>query len=678
MALYRATDALNMIPDAIGQIRKRPGVQIMGDELGCEILQEIEGRCRVLGKNPFNGIGIPTLLYYDSGTSEYVELFSCWNDILLIPHGEKVFAFAWQFPATNAEYPTGFGKVHGEDDYNSLFAVLEKDGAYIYTDDEIRYTYYTYEEEKWGSGPTPADDPRLTVPRMFLGCKYTGGGTAHEPANLLNPWVVEEFCLIGPLERVFVLNDLVTTETVEDDRIRGDDLNQYFKVEVLTEVPVSDEENSDTALEWVERSFAAKDTYRVSKNWLWLPDFSSPTPQEGVDNLRITHRRAEFKARMNQLCKATCAAFYGVGGYKDRLFLGVKNRIYYSELSDPLYIGDLNFIELDSEKKVEILSGIANNLAIITGDGVYFAAGQVSNGEDGLYATDALFTLSNRISAPAPISGSGAAVLGGEIVYLSKEGVIAVTSKDEYSERYAEHRSATINKKMLADGPRFLCSFGRYLLIFCKDDICWLLDENQPNTEGDKPYSAHQYEGYRMSGFGASCAYQSSDGRLIFAREGGLYEWKSGESADHYQDIVMEGASGTEDGRYKTTKAINAYWETPWITGTKFYLRKTFRRLGILLDPIKGIDMAIQVEGKKNDEDWKVLLNYDGRLCTLKNDYSLIDYRFFSYSTEQGDPTIKKKIRIKKAVRFKLRFTNKIINQTLILNQCGLDYVQED
>jgi hypothetical protein len=55
-----------------------------------------------------------------------------------------------------------------------------------------------------------------------------------------------------------------------------------------------------------------------------------------------------------------------------------------------------------------------------------------------------------------------------------------------------------------------------------------------------------------------------------------------------------------------------------------------------------------------------------------------VDYRLFTFAGKAGLPIQSRKIKIKKAQRFKLRFSNNFLKQTMILREFSLDYVQED
>lgn len=692
---FRAAKALNMIPDATGEVRKRPGIQaekaapwpadledgakLIGFCNGVHPIYEVEGKeypYRIYCRAERTGGAISLVL------TAYAK--EC---PVAVPYEDKTFVFmgeglAVSFTGTTA-FQAGLAVFLKGDDCCRLYT---DGGAVIVT---------TTATTPIGSRQSiiAPDDPYLTTPIFMQGCDPGEGGTPLDAINLLNPWATESFLVKDEVGAcVFHLTNKVV-QLGEDDALYGEDAAAVVRAQVLCKI--TDEETNNTRTVWVDRPLAGKagangDGVRFSTNWVYLSkdhntltdvtidgtEFKTfnvgtsasgtigATPLEGEDNVRITYWRADFAEGFRAVCGAVCATAFGVGGYKDRLFLGgvyAENRVYYSELADPLYIADINFIETEAGSRVMALDGVASELAILTDKGIVFAQGAVSNGEDVAHATDALFSVSHCIKAPAPLNSGNTAVLGGEVVYLSKEGIVAVAAKEHYDSRYAEYRSATVNRMMMKDGPQRILNVGRYLLVFCDGGICWLFDENQPNTEGDKPYASHQYEGFRMDGFACDHAY-TENGVLKLVRGKEIHQWMDGSAGTHYHD-------GTD-------QAIIAWWETPWLLGNTFYRRKIFMKLGVFLGKIDGANTSIKVEGKKNNEDWKLLWGYDGTLCTFN--YGTLDYRLFTYQRIAGCANIVRKIKIKKALKFKLRFTNEFFDQPFILREFGLDFVQED
>lgn len=702
---YRAARSENMIPDAAGEVCKRPGVQFeKAITVGGTVVEVIDGKHLIT-------LGIENLYQYDKSSviwseqpvyrlwyyngSEYINMAaSASQKPLAIRYGSKTIVFCRNGGAFKDG--TEYGAALLGSLIRAMVVVIDEGKAFAYDSDGRRWGYdastNTFVHERTISD----DDDFLTTPIIVNGCNPSGGGNAYQKVNLLNPWVTESFCCKDDKNALFYLNSVVSESTDGNEKWRKDTIQYFFRVEVLVPIEEGEGEHTQTVLKWSSRTFGENDAFRPSMNRLWLaPEdnggcgtyedsgnhWIGASPTEGEDNVRITHWRSDFEEKFVELCECVCGTTFGVGGYKDRLVIGggnqQKNRIYYSEIENPFYIGDLNFIETEAGSSVMAVDGTDDALAILTDKGIYFSqATAQNNADDVLAVSDALFTVSAKIPAPAPINIGNTAVLGGEIVYLSAEGVIAVAYKEHFDTRFAEHRSALIDRVMLADQPQQLVSLGRFLMIRCAGGVWWLLDENQPNNEGDKPYSSHQYEGFRLTGMEADAAWAEGD-TLKLIKGTAQCQWMDGSLPEHYHDNYTD-ADANE-------KAITAWWETPYIYGSSFYRKKIFMKLGLLLGQLSYVDdngvasiadTAVLVEGKKNEEAWKVLWPYDGTLCSF--DYGNIDYRLFTYASDPGCPDISRKIKIKKAQRFKLRFTNDFINQPFILREFGLDYVQED
>lgn len=682
---YRAADAMNMIPDAAGEVRKRPGIQaekqLSGIPGNKPIVAMLNGRHPVTR----NEIQTPCYCLYIKRAETFVMVAETDHMPLAASYGEKDFIFLYCEDNAQLAIGTIGGTATKENAFTGALCVVEGSSIFVYTDEG--YKYGLTDAGTWSRTKIKPDEEHLTTPIILNSCDPAGGGSAFKPVNLLNPWVTESYRCKNEINGVFYLQSKVSE--IDDPNVRwnGEQTAAYFKVEILCAIEETEGDATTVTARWIERPIGAADGFRPSANRIYLDKthnanlsytkddgttaainagtgtdgWIGPSPIEGEDNVRITHVRSEFQAGFIAICRSAAAAAFGVGGYKDRLFLGGRNRVYYSELEDPLYIGDLNYVELEAGTEVMAIDGTADNLSIITDQGIYFLSAETEATNDTTAVIDAVFKISTKIPAPAPLGAGNTAILGGEIVYLSAQGVVAVAEKDHYSERYAEYRSALIDRAMMKEQPRSILNVGRYLLIFCKDGICWLLDENQPNSEGNKPYSAHQYEGYRMNGFTNDAAFVE-DGTLKLITGRMQYRWMDGTAANHYHD-------GEET-------AINAYWETPWIYGSTFYRKKIFMKLGLLLGQLDGADTSVKVEGRKNAEEWKLIWGYDGLLCSFG--YHKIDYRLFTYAQSPGCPDIGKKIKIKKALCFKLRFTNDFFNQPFILREYGLDYVSEN
>ncbi len=694
--LYRAANALNMIPDAAGEVRKRPGIQFERtmenlsypvEEWG-ERVEEVLYGGHLLTKV----VGVDKWVVYRKVDGVYSYVASADKKPLAARFGDSLFIFLVCDDNKGNTVGTFFHRGQDTEEryaFSAGVVIFNSDGTLLaYNDKGCRWENGFYSE-------IPYDDELLEAPTIIMGAAPEGGGNPHQQINLLSPWVTESYCVKKPGTSVFYLNSQAADEgDYATDANYGNDIAPRFRVQVLANVTEEDEGvgGKIQVPRWIDRPIHAGDGYRISanrffinpegnKNGTYVNDkgetvtgfnigdetgYIGATPEEGKDNVRITHWRADFSESFIEICRCVCAATYGVSGYKDRLFLGGnsgnsgKNRVYYSELENPLYFGALNYIETEAGSRVMALDGTAGNLAILTDRGVVFAIGKATDGEQQSFSTDAVFAVSNIIKSPAPLNIGNTAVLGGELVYLSEHGVIAIAAKENYDERYAEYRSAMIDRAMMADRPQRILNLGRYLLIFCADGICWLLDENQPNSEGDKPYAAHQYEGYRMDGFWADAYFIENDS-LKLIRGGDVYQWMGGEDASHYHD-------GEET-------PINAWWETPWIYGSTFHKNKIFMQLGILLGMITDVNSGATVEFRKDNEEWKPLIGCDSSLCRFN--YKTVDYRLFTYQTVQKCPDMQRKIKIKKAKRIKLRFSNDFRDQPFILRGFGLDYVQE-
>lgn len=684
IALYRAADSLNMIPDASGEVRKRPGIQQLEGEslsgVGGKVLEVYPKRLVVSETKVTTDDGTWNFALYRYDAERWIATTYTKKKPTIVPYGNKLIAFMTEgaFADVNGAFCEAQAN-EVSDDLRCAVGILDGKEFHIYTSDSVKVVYGNEQERLKG---WTAEDKYMPAPTIIINGDPAGAGSPHEQINLLTPWVTESFCVTNEEgDHTFYLNGLADCG-ITVGRANGNTaaMMNWFTVmvRVLNESN-ADNDSADWKVRYSKEVNCAGDGYRPELNRIFFDRTKNkefygatsdcnilPSYKEGEDNVRITYRRRDFREGFAAVCHSMCGGVYGVGGYKDRLFIGGsdlengKNVVYYSEMDQPLYIGALNYIHAEQGTEVLALNGTGGTLAVLTDRGVSLVSGQVSEGNQESFVTDSIYTISTTIPAPKPIGYNNTATFGGEIVYLSEDGVIAIAAKDNYDERYAQHRSAMIDRKMLADKPWKILNYGRYLLIICADGYCWLLDENQPSNAGDQPYSSHQYEGFRMSGFSFDAFYvEDSQLKMVGDFRQILY-WTDGAEATDYSD--------------NGPKAIPAFWETPWIYGSNFYRKKRFSRLALLLGEANLGDYQIKVEGKKNDEtEWSTIWDYDGTFCTF--DYDRLNYGLFTYRTIHACPDIVRKIKIKKALRFKLKFSNDMINQSFVLREFGLDYV---
>ena len=251
MKSYRAVNAENMMPGAVGEVRKRPGI-LFEKALGLK-LYDGETVVEMIG-------GVHPVVYAENGFQNGYKLYHCGSgeSYRLVYFGDKM-PVAQQY---NQEWIVfacclnpARGENRGEIGGYSVSAVMAVFGldyeVTVYGADGYRYKPAG---DGWSRERIPHDDPRLTMPEIVKGGKTAGGASPFQQANLLNPWVTESFSAEYESNCTFYLLDPVDTETDVDVTYTADQLKAAFRAEVL--IGYEDEDpvmGKIIRYKWVER-----------------------------------------------------------------------------------------------------------------------------------------------------------------------------------------------------------------------------------------------------------------------------------------------------------------------------------------------------------------------------------------------------------------------------------------
>ncbi len=495
---------------------------------------------------------------------------------------------------------------------------------------------------------------KIKIPTVYIGASAAGGsGKSYEPANILNPWVCEMFQGDG------ISTDF--TFSFEPLKIEGTVVSATVQIKVLNDSGVW--ENVTNGTTWNEN----KIHFEIAPG--------KPTV-EGEDNVMIVYRRADWD--MSQIANCNIYCNFGVGGYKDRLFVSgnedYPNYVWYSDMDDYTYFPDTSYLTFsDGNSEVKALAGQDTSLAVITDDKCYLVSGAVNTSEAYEYNPDALFLISHVFESAKPAGFQKPLVFNNEIVYMSEYGLAAITPSNVMDERYTQIRSDRAGEHLLNENLEELqcCVCGDFFVINNGAGRMYLLDGAQFSSSESKPFSYRQYETFVWE-LQAEHIW-NMQGELHFIYKNIIYRVPFGVGAEDedYTDALVIGDEITH-------APVKCYWETPNIYGTDFYIRKSFSKLGVLIRKIISktdnheINTSVRVYAKKNNEPWKLIKDYDGEQSIFRYDY--MNYARFSYRNVGKKYSIDKKIKFKKTYNIKLRFENDIVGMPLYLQAFSLEY----
>ena len=478
---------------------------------------------------------------------------------------------------------------------------------------------------------------RAYVPTLTIAKPPAGGGQEYEPLNLLCPRFTElflatgqavEFCLtFGGLDpdpvQVWLRNDRGDW----DEQREGEDFT-------------------------VDRD-AGVVTFRT-------PPGKSPVT--GEDNVKITASRT-VKGYAERIDRCRFGVRFGVNGAADRLFLSgnpdYPNRDWFSGREDPTYWPDTGYSVLGTARSAVVGYSIVNNLLASHKDdretdrNVVIRRGDLAEGKPA-------FPVVNTLQGPGALAPHSFAYLGTEPVFLTPLGVYAITPSDISGERYSQNRSYYINGALNREPDReqAFAFVYRDLYWLCLNGKAYILDGLQKLApERGEPYSTRQYACFHRTDLPARVMWQQG-GALCFGTP-------QGQVCAFYSDPTAQ-ESYSDSGR-----AIRAVWETPDLSGQRFYRNKSFRSLAVRLT--SAVATSVEVLGQKRGV-WTLLRRDAGRARYFA--YSQLCYGKFVYSNDRTNKTLCSKIRLKKLDKTRFRFENGVLNEPFGLMAWATEYVE--
>lgn len=354
---------------------------------------------------------------------------------------------------------------------------------------------------------------------------------------------------------------------------------------------------------------------------------------------------------------------YGVNGMQDRLFVSgnadFKNQDWFSQQYDPTYFGDTNYSALGSARSGIVCYSIINNYLAAHKDSLEQEQNIIIRSGN-LVDNKPAFPATNSLRGTGAIAKHSVAYLATEPLFLTNEGIYAITAQDLTGEKYSQNRSFFLNGKLLAEANKenaVCCVFDNmyYLAI---NGVMYILDGDQPvQTDKSMPYSTRQYAGFYR---------ENVDARVLFTNNDILYFGNdSGEVYAFYTD-VNSSLSYSDNGA-----AIKCTWETPDIDGNLFYKNKTIRFLAVRLQSAVSTSMDIFV----NEKSLWSLIKSDSTSARYF-DFANINFAKWTFSTDTSQKIVSTKVRVKKVNKVRFMFSNDSINEPFGLFNVAIEYVE--
>ena len=481
----------------------------------------------------------------------------------------------------------------------------------------------------------PVED-NAYIPTLTISKDPEGGGTPYEDLNLLNPAFTELF--LGK-----------TGKTDYHMSFTGLD-NKEPIVEIL-----------DANGEWqLQPSTAYSVDYADGIISFNTPPGESLVP--GEDNVKITAYRT-VDGYADRINKCTIGILYGVNGATDRLFVSGNpdyiNYDWYSAQYDPTYFTDTSYSMLGTSASAIVGYSIISNYLAAHKDDMEKDQNIILRQGD-LVDSEPSFRIINTLQGAGAIAPYSFAYLSTEPLFLTRQGVFAVTAQDITGEKYAQNRSYFLNGKLL-DELNLEEAYGfvyKDMYWLCLNNVAYILDGLQSlQTDRSMPYATRQYAGFYRTNIPARIMWEKDEKMYIGTADGRICEF--------YTDKYAL-ASYNDDG-----EPIEAIWETPDIDGKLFYKNKTLRYIAMRLDSAIATSVNIWV---MNRGIWQFIKKDDtsGRYLT----FSHLVFSKMSFSGDKTQRTISSKVRVKKVDKFRLRLINDDLNEPFGLYNIAFEYVE--
>lgn len=462
------------------------------------------------------------------------------------------------------------------------------------------------------------------IPTTTIARAPTGGGEPYDTVNLLQPKRINKFLANGT-DKVYQLD---TTEINAD----------------LVTATVNEVEKKETTDFTVDRK-TGKVTFIVTP--------PAPTTQVGKDNVVINFSKT-VEGYADRILKCSILTTYGIGT-NDRIFMSgnpkYQSTDWHSELNDPSYIPDLSYSLIGSENTAIMgYSKIGEYLAIIKENNsqdstIFLRSGKIElTGSEG--DKTATFPLKQGVTGVGALSKLAIGKLMDEPLFLSSNGIYAITSNMITSERTVQNRSYFVDAMLTKEKnlENAIAVEWNGWFIVCINTRCYVLDGKQNKSYKPQSNGDYVYECYHWDNIPAVC-FLEHQGTLYFGTAGGkVCKFNSDNPLSRFSD----------DG-----EPITCSWSTKADDDGDFMTKKSISKhgSGLMLKPYTRSSCKVTI---RTDKDFgkEILTSY-------MDIFTFDDFSFerFSFNTNDAPQVIPFATKVKNYVTAQVIVTNDVVNE---------------
>ena len=479
--------------------------------------------------------------------------------------------------------------------------------------------YWVYD----GASASKVSEADAYVPTTVITRMPTGGGVSYEDINMLTPYRMNAFQTDGSAT-VFTLDSSIDETGDVTCRVWGEEVT-----------PQS-----------IDR---ANGTVTISP--------APAAPDAGQADGLVVQFPHTVEGYTDRIDKCTIISTYGVGT-NDRIVLSgnpdYPNRDWISGLGDPTYIPDLSYSTVGSES-----TAIMGYLRV----GSFQAIVKQDDGRDSSIflrsastndSGEAIFPLQQAIAGVGSVAPGSFATLLDDPLFLSREGVYAISSAAYTSEKLAQQRSFYVNARLteepnLADAEAVIWN-GMYILSL-PNGHCYVMDGRQQKSYKSASLGDFVYECYYWENVPARtwmCVRDSTEEELYFGTA-------DGKICKVNSDI--EGmARYSDDG-----EAIDAVWSTKYDDdGTPAVLKTMIKRgCCVTIKPYARSGGTVYFKSDRSGGEARQVTSKPMDIL----DFTDIDFERFTFNTDDSPQEIFLNRKVKNYKRLQLIVRNSEVNE---------------
>lgn len=472
------------------------------------------------------------------------------------------------------------------------------------------------------------------VPTTTITRSPSGGGVSYEAVNLLTPYRKNAFQTDGKSVK-FTLDGEIDASGAVRAWVWGEEVTDF--------------------------------TLDRAAGTITLP--SAPAaPDAGASDGLVVQFPHTVEGYADRIDKCTIITTYGVGS-NDRVVLSgnpdCPNLDWTSGMNDPTYFPDLLYNEVGSEATAILgYCRLGRSLGIVKED----------NGQDSTIYLRTAELQDSEIAQPQQqaVAGVGSIAPGSfaslldDPLFLSRNGVMAVTTNSYTSEKITQGRSFYVNNRLNDEPERERAEAviwnGMYMLALPNGHV-YALDGRQNKTYRSAALGDYVYEGYYFENIPASCWLNRRAG----AEESLYFGTADGRICKINTDIE-DMSRYSDDGA-----AISAVWATKYDDDGTPAVLKTLLKRGccVTIKPYARSSAEVYIRADRTGGHEKKVA---GKPMDIL-DFSDIDFERITFNTDESPQEIFLNRKVKNYKRLQIIVRNQEPNEGFGIFQITKHYV---